>query len=181
MNEKVVLVNEHGEVQGLADKLEVHQQGKLHLAFSLMIFRDCEEAGRLTRQYLLQKRAAGKYHCANLWSNTCCSHPHPGETPADAVQRRVGEEMGIHQTLILEALDPVHYRAEMPNGLIEHEYDHVFVSHDELKGFEVNSAEVSDWAWVDVAELKGRLQSQPELFTPWLSLVLQRIEQGAWK
>lgn len=176
MHDKVVLVNEHGEAQGLADKLDAHRYGRLHLAFSLMIFRGSAE-GHLSRQYLLQKRAAGKYHGANLWSNTCCSHPHSGESPADAVQRRVAEEMGIYQTLSIQALEPVYYRAEMPNGLIEHEYDHVFVCNDELQSFEVNPEEVSEWAWVDARQLRRNIEKDPDLFTPWLGLVLQRIEQ----
>lgn len=180
MQDKVVLVNEHGEAQGLADKLDAHQQGRLHLAFSLMIFRDLGE-GHSPRQYLLQKRAAGKYHGANLWSNTCCSHPHSGESPTEAVRRRVAEEMGIYQPLSIRALEPVYYRAEMPNGLIEHEYDHVFVCNDELQSFEVNPEEVSEWAWVDAAQLHSDLDKDPGRFTPWLALVLRRIEQGETK
>lgn len=181
MNDKVVLVNSHGEGLGLMDKLEAHEKGMLHLAFSLMIFRDLGVAGRVRRQYLLQMRAASKYHGAKLWSNTCCSHPFDGEALEDAVQRRVGEELGIRQRLQLNAIEPLYYRAEMPNGLIEHEYDHIFLCSDELKHFEVNPAEVSQWQWVDADNLQRGLCLEPQLYTPWLPLVMQQIEGAVLK
>ena len=178
MNDKVVLVNEQGEVQGLADKLEAHEQGLLHLAFSLMIYREICTDGLATRQYLLQRRAATKYHGANLWSNTCCSHPVHGETPAAAAQRRVGEELGIRQILSLKAIEPLYYYAEMPNGLIEHEYDHIFVCSDALLPFDANQEEVSQWEWVDAENLHIDLCNSPERYTPWLPLVLRQIERA---
>ncbi len=181
MNDKVVLVNSRGEGLGLMDKLEAHEKGMLHLAFSLMIFLVFDDAGRQRRQYLLQMRAASKYHGASLWSNTCCSHPFEGEDLEDAVQRRVGEELGIRQRLQLNAIDPLYYRAEMPNGLIEHEYDHIFLCSDELKPFEVNPVEVSQWQWVDAENLQRCLCSAPQLYTPWLPLIMQQIERADLK
>jgi putative membrane protein len=44
---------------------------------------------------LIQRRALDKYHPSGLWTNTCCSHPLPGETNIDAANRRLMEEMGI--------------------------------------------------------------------------------------
>lgn len=176
MGNEVVLVNEQGQPLGTADKLAAHEQGLLHLAFSLMVYRDLNTEGGLVREFLLQKRAACKYHGANLWSNTCCSHPFKDEPPERAVQRRVGEELGIRQTLKLKAIAPLYYRAEMPNGLIEHEYDHIFLCSDELLSFDVNPEEVSQWEWVEAGHLRQCLLSTPELYTPWLALVLRQIE-----
>ncbi|WP_068499812.1 isopentenyl-diphosphate Delta-isomerase [Oleiphilus sp. HI0067] len=168
---ELVLVDEMGKKLGLADKLEAHQKGLLHLAFSLVVYRVVDGQ----REYLLQKRAATKYHGANLWSNTCCSHPFDEELPAAAVQRRVGEELGITQKLDLKELEPVLYRTEMQNGLIEHEYDHVFVSNDTIFDFELNPQEVSETAWVLESDLKTDLVKNPGKYTPWLPFVLGRI------
>lgn len=72
MIDQVVLVNEADEAIGLMPKLEAHQKGVLHRAFSVFIFNTKGEM-------LLQRRAFGKYHSEGLWSNTCCSHPLPDE------------------------------------------------------------------------------------------------------
>lgn len=175
MHNELVLVNEQGQALGTADKLAAHEQGLLHLAFSLMIYRDLQTEHGVLREFLLQKRAACKYHGANLWSNTCCSHPFKDELPAAAVQRRVGEELGIQQTLSLRALEPILYRAEMPNGLIEHEFDHVFISNDALAEFCLNPEEVSETCWLSANELKTAIAETPENYTPWLPLVLDRV------
>ncbi|MFM8243829.1 MAG: isopentenyl-diphosphate Delta-isomerase, partial [Crocinitomicaceae bacterium] len=83
----VVLVNELDQDLGVMEKLEAHQKGLLHRAFSVLIFNSNNEL-------LLQRRAFGKYHSEGLWTNTCCSHPYPGETILSAGKRRLKEEMG---------------------------------------------------------------------------------------
>ena len=62
-------------------KLEAHRLGQKHLAVSVFVF-----AGE---QLLIQRRADGKYHCGGQWANTCCTHPHWGESPADCARRRL--------------------------------------------------------------------------------------------
>ena len=84
--DNVILVNENDTQIGVCEKLEAHQKGLLHRAFSIFLFNS-------TNELLVQKRAATKYHSANLWSNTCCSHPAPGETIQEAAVRRLNEEM----------------------------------------------------------------------------------------
>jgi isopentenyl-diphosphate delta-isomerase len=77
----VVLVDEYGRDVTTEDgivctvgKLEAHQHGLLHRAISVFIFNGGDEL-------LLQQRAFDKYHSAGKWSNTCCTHPLPGELP----------------------------------------------------------------------------------------------------
>ncbi|HLS30493.1 MAG TPA: isopentenyl-diphosphate delta-isomerase, partial [Flavobacteriaceae bacterium] len=86
--EKVILVNEKDEPIGLMEKIEAHEKGLLHRAFSVFIYNDKNEI-------MLQQRAAHKYHSPGLWTNTCCSHPREGETVEDAGKRRLQEEMGF--------------------------------------------------------------------------------------
>src|SRR5215468_430433 len=115
--EQVILVNELDEEIGTMEKLSAHEQGVLHRAISVFIFN---EKGEM----LLQQRASRKYHSGGLWTNACCSHPHPGEATHAAALRRLKEEMGF-ETSLKKAFDFV-YKTSFDNGLTEHEFDHVF-------------------------------------------------------
>src|SRR3990167_3018254 len=92
--EYVILVDEHDQEIGQAEKLSAHQKNLLHRAFSIFIFHRTPQL-----ELLLQQRALVKYHSAGLWTNTCCSHPHPGETVIQAGERRLQEEIGIRTSL----------------------------------------------------------------------------------
>ena len=118
LNDYVILVNEQDEEIGVCEKLKAHLDGTLHRAFSVFIFND---AGDL----LLQQRHPGKYHSGGLWSNTCCSHPRPGEMVEDAAHRRLQEEMGM--ACDLHRLFGFIYHSQLGSNLYEHEYDHVFI------------------------------------------------------
>ena len=72
--EFVVLVDAHDREIGVCGKLEAHLRGELHRALSVVVVN-----GR--GEWLLHRRAATKYHSPGLWTNTCCSHPRPGEAP----------------------------------------------------------------------------------------------------
>lgn len=156
--EDVILVNDHDEVLGSMEKLEAHRTGVLHRAFSIFLWDD---RGRL----LLQRRALGKYHSAGLWTNTCCSHPRPGEGAAAAAHRRLQEEMGI--VCELEHRFSFIYKARLDNGLIEHEFDHVFFGRSAATPAP-DPMEVCDWRYVDIATLDEEMRSAPERFTVWL-------------
>jgi isopentenyl-diphosphate delta-isomerase len=169
--EKVVLVNENDEEVGTMDKLEAHHQGALHRAFSIFLF---DHEGRL----LLQRRALGKYHSGGLWTNTCCSHPRPGETIEHAAGRRLREEMGM--TAELEHRFTFIYKADVGQGLIEHELDHVLFGRstgDPLP----DPNEVVEWRYVDIQDLQRELSAGPEHFTAWLHrcwpLVLEQLHE----
>jgi isopentenyl-diphosphate delta-isomerase len=110
------LFNRYGDVSTIG-KMEAHGRGLLHRAISMFIFNDRNEL-------LLQRRAAGKYHSPGKWSNTCCTHPLPGEAPWNAALRRLSEEMGLVATLT--EVFTFSYRADVGNGFIENEFDHVF-------------------------------------------------------
>lgn len=163
--EEVILVNENDEVIGTMPKMEAHLQGKLHRAFSVFIFNS-------SGQLLLQQRALDKYHSAGKWTNTCCSHPKPEEETADAAARRLGEEMGMECRL--SAVFNFCYQAEVGNGLIENEYDHVyFGTSDHLP--HPNPEEVSAFRYVDMDELKADLTEHPENYTAWLRISFEQI------
>jgi len=164
--QEIILVNERDEPVGTMEKMEAHQKGLLHRAFSVFIF---DTAGKM----LLQQRAAEKYHGAHLWTNACCSHPYPGEAIEAAAQRRLHEELGI-QASIKEIFSFVYY-AHVENGLIEHEYDHVFAGIYE-GSFEPANNEVADYYYEDMEELKKTIRLQPQKFTSWFKIAFPKIE-----
>lgn len=165
MIEEVILVNTSDEVIGTMPKLEAHLQGKLHRAFSIFIFTS-------SGQLLLQQRAFDKYHSPGEWTNTCCSHPKPGEKTDDAAIRRLQEEMGMECKM--EAVFSFRYEAEVGDGLIENEYDHVyFGTSDSLP--QPNAEEVSAFRYTDMEELKADLIEHPENYTAWLKISFEQV------
>ncbi|QRR00968.1 isopentenyl-diphosphate Delta-isomerase [Dyadobacter sandarakinus] len=165
MSDQVVLVNEEDEAIGLMPKLEAHQKGVLHRAFSVFVFNSKGEM-------LLQRRAFGKYHSEGLWSNTCCSHPLDGETTYLGAVRRLREEMGI--TAELNFLFTFQYRASLENGLTEHELDHVFWGvTDDLP--ELNPEEASDFRYLTTSEIRADVAANPGAYTEWFKICLSEV------
>lgn len=163
----LVLVNEQDNPVGTMEKMEAHEKGLLHRAFSVLIFN---EQGEL----LLQQRAHNKYHCGGLWTNTCCSHPYPGEEVKDAALRRLKEEMGIECDL-QKSFDFI-YRAEFDNGLTEHEYDHVFFGVFSGEPV-INIDEVADWKYLSPEALKKDLAKNPDHYTPWFKIIVAEMDK----
>ncbi|MES3629771.1 MAG: isopentenyl-diphosphate Delta-isomerase [Longimonas sp.] len=169
MRNRVVLVDAHDVPVGLADKLEAHQQGWLHRAFSAFVF---DPKGRL----LLQQRNVKKYHSGGLWSNTCCSHPLPNEPVEAAVQRRMQEEMGFQCDL--HPAFRFTYRAVLSDTMIEHEYDHVFIGKA-TPDVHPNPDEVQDWAWMEPAVLINDINEHPDRYTAWFRICIERVLRAA--
>jgi isopentenyl-diphosphate delta-isomerase len=155
--ELVILVDGNDNVVGTEDKLATHRAGVLHRAFSVIIWDKRE-------RLLLQKRNVRKYHSGGLWANACCGHPRPDENVAAAASRRLEEEMGFRCPL--EALGTIQYRAELDNGMIEHELVHVFRG---IYDGEVlpNSDEVESYRWSRLEDVRSDIDEKPEHFTAW--------------
>jgi isopentenyl-diphosphate Delta-isomerase len=165
MEQKVILVDEEDVVKGAAGKMEVHEKGLLHRAFSVFIFNAKGEM-------LLQQRAMHKYHSGGLWTNACCSHPQPGEETAAAALRRLKEEMGFDTEL--EKLFDFVYKAEFDNGLTEHEFDHVYVGeYDGAIGY--SKEEVMAYRYCSMQEVIDSLRSNPEQYTAWFRVAFPKI------
>jgi isopentenyl-diphosphate delta-isomerase len=161
-DERVILVDADDAAIGTAGKLEAHERGELHRAFSVFIVNTGNEL-------LLQRRAEEKYHGGGLWSNSCCGHPRPGEGTAAAARRRLGEEMGIDCPL--ERVFSFTYRAEMAGGLTEHEIDHVFVGRYDGEP-RPDPREVGAWEWVSPERIRRDLAANPGAYTPWFERAL---------
>lgn len=165
MQENVILVNENDIQIGEMEKIKAHEEGLLHRAFSVFIFNSKGEL-------LLQQRAFDKYHSGGKWTNTCCSHPRPNELTSNAANRRLMEEMNLSCDLNYEF--GFTYKAEFENGLIEHEYDHVyFGTTDDLPL--PNKDEVADWKYVQIATLEDDITTNPDSYTPWFKICFNRM------
>ncbi|HET9425175.1 MAG TPA: isopentenyl-diphosphate Delta-isomerase [Gemmatimonadaceae bacterium] len=163
--ERVILVDEEDRELGSEEKLRAHEAGALHRAVSVFLFDD---QGRL----LLQQRAEGKYHSAGLWSNTCCGHPRPGESAADAAARRLREEMGIACDLTPRFV--FRYRAGLDGGLTEHELDHVFTGR--FTGTpSPDPREVEAWGWMSLPALAADCETSPHRYSAWLPIAVREI------
>ena len=169
----VVLVNENDEDIGIMEKLQAHEEGLLHRAFSVFIVR--EDNNEI--EFLLQQRATCKYHSGGLWSNTCCSHPNPKEELLKAADRRLFEELGI-KNAELQMVDKFIYRAELDNNLCEHELDHIIIGKlsNEHKKFTSNPDEVMASKWISANELYQQVRDNPEQFTAWLPLAIDKLQ-----
>ena len=175
MADNVILVDEQDRELGLMEKMEAHRKGLLHRAFSVFVLNP---EGEL----LLQQRATHKYHSGGLWTNTCCSHPRKDESVVTAAHRRLMEEMGFdcHIDKLLEFT----YRAELDKGMIEHEYDHLFVGYYDKDPL-INTEEVSDWRWLPLDQVKAGIESNGDQYTEWFKIIFERfintVKDRMWK
>jgi isopentenyl-diphosphate delta-isomerase len=149
------------------EKMEAHRSHAFHLAVSVFVFRGDD--------LLIQRRAAGKYHCGGQWANTCCSHPNWGESVACAASRRLREELGFD--LPLDPVRIVEYEADVGDGLWEHERVHMFLGRAEGDGPAIapDPDEVSETRWIAPAALRAEIAATPEAFTPWFRIYVERF------
>lgn len=161
---EVILVDQHDNPTGKMEKQEVHEKGLMHRAVTVYVFN---RKGEL----LLQRRAASKYHCGGMWSNTCCGHPFPGEATLHAAERRLREEMGLR--LSLSPVFEVSYNMALNNGLTEHEYGHVFFAVTDRHP-QLNVQEADGWRYSPLTQLQAEVAASPARFTPWFLFTLQQ-------
>jgi isopentenyl-diphosphate delta-isomerase len=168
--EKLILVDESDRAIGTGEKRAVHFQGALHRSFSVIILNSKGEA-------LLQRRAKRKYHSGGMWSNTCCGHPHPGESVLEAAHRRLGEEMGIDCEL--KEIFTFQYRSALNNSMTENEYDHVLLGWWDGLSPQPHPDEVSDWKWVRLEDLRADMTANPDHYTYWFRILIEEMKQRA--
>ena len=163
----VILVDEQDNEIGTCEKMKAHELGLLHRAFSVFIFNSKGEM-------MLQQRAEHKYHSGGLWTNACCSHPYPGESALAAANRRLQEEMGF--TASVKKIFDFKYEAPFSNGLIEHEFDHVFVGEYE-GAVNLNTSEVKDYTFKSVSAIESDLELHADKYTAWFHLAFPKVKK----
>lgn len=165
--EYVILVDKNDSPLGTMEKMEAHEKGLLHRAFSVFLFNDKKEL-------LLQQRAFSKYHSGGLWTNTCCSHPRENETVEQAAKRRLMEEMGLKAEVQKEF--SFIYKAKLDNNLTEHELDHVLIGT--YNGIpDINPNEVANWKYMSMKDIEKDMEEAPESYTEWFKIVFNEVQE----
>jgi isopentenyl-diphosphate delta-isomerase len=165
VNELILVDNLDNEI-GYGSIEDCHSGGlKRHRAFSVFLFNDRGEM-------LITQRSAGKKTWPLFWSNACCSHPRRGETCESAARRRLVEELGI--SVDVQFLFKFEYDAQYDEIWGEHELDWVFDGSYSGQ-IQPNAEELMDWKFVPIAELLDQIRQNPERFTPWFLLSLERV------
>ena len=165
--EYVLLVNKNDQPLGTMEKITAHEKGELHRAFSVFVFNNRGEL-------MLQRRATEKYHSGGLWTNTVCSHPKAGEDVAASAKRRMMEEMGFECEI--SKVFKFIYKSDVGDGLIEHEYDHVFFGYSDEEP-NPNPEEVEGWKYVDMDWLNKDVTENPGNYTVWFRIALKEVIQ----
>ena len=165
--EEVVLVDKNDNPLGTMEKMQAHEKGVLHRAFSVFIYNS-------NKEMMLHRRAFSKYHSQGLWTNACCSHPRINETTEETAHRRLKEEMGFDCKLKEEF--SFLYKADVGDGLLEHEFDHVFFGEFDGKP-EINPDEVAEWKFVNPEILKEEIKTHPEKYTEWFKIAFEKISK----
>lgn len=165
-NRRIALVDTNDEIIGYDEKLKVHEEGKLHRAFSVFVFN---AQGEL----LLQQRALSKYHSPGLWTNTCCSHLLEGMTIEACIHDRLQFEMGFDCPADYKF--KFTYQTPFDNGLTEYETDHVYFATWEGTP-EFNPDEVAASKWISISDLKSDMKAHPEKYTYWFKYIMEHHE-----
>lgn len=191
MNENCIVLDWNDTAIGAGTKKLCHlmeniNQGLLHRAFSVFLF---DSDGKL----LLQQRATEKITFADLWTNTCCSHPlcvddelglngsleSKIEGARTAAVRKLEHELGIPPQEVeskgeFHFLNRIHYMAPSDGAWGEHEIDYILIYQlrkGETLTVEPSTNEVRDIAWVSQEELKQMFADGNLKFTPWFKLI----------
>ncbi|GAA3080717.1 isopentenyl-diphosphate Delta-isomerase [Streptosporangium carneum] len=168
-----MLVDPAGNAIGTAPKATVHgTETPLHLAFSSYVFDDL---GRI----LLTRRASHKTTWPGVWTNSCCGHPLPGESLADAVVRRLSYELGLGVGGVDLLLPRFSYRAVMDSGIVERELCPVYRAVVTTEAVP-NPEEVEAVRWMPWKEFTAEVLGDRLAISPWCrEQVPHLVELGA--
>jgi len=167
--EQIALVNMSDEITGYEEKMQVHQKGLLHRAFSILIFNSKGEL-------MLHRRAMDKYHSGGLWTNACCSHLTQEERMESYIHARLQYEMGFDCELMF--VKKFHYKTDFGDGMTENEIDHIYVGLHENDP-SPNSSEVCQWEWCNINNLQTDMERKPEKYTYWFrNIVANHLEEA---
>lgn len=167
-NDELILVDEHDQIIGYADKVKTHYEKLRHRAFSLFLFDKNKQT------LLLHQRALNKYHSGGLWTNSCCSHPRKNETLLEAVVRRAKQELGVDLDVQqLHIAGKFTYFADF-GDLAEYEIDNVVYTYvDDNIVLEVDKDEIADYKWETVQFICEDLDRHSSKYSAWFSKAFQ--------
>lgn len=83
------------------------------------------------------------------------------------------EELGF-ETSVNPAFSFI-YKAALDNELTEYEFDHVLIGEYDGQVFP-NKAEVADYCYMNMDELRGNMAKHPDHYTEWFKIALPMLE-----
>lgn len=177
MTELIQYVDESGQLTGeTEEKLAAHHaHTRRHLAFSFYGF---DASGR----FLATQRAHSKKVWPDVWTNTCCGHPAPGETAQQAIRRRLDYEVGITDATDVQCLLPAYMYTTPPyNGIVENEFCPVYIGRIPTD-FTPNASEVEAYEWMTWPEYVADLAANPDKYSYWTKDQVQQMHDAvvAW-
>ncbi|MBI2008686.1 isopentenyl-diphosphate Delta-isomerase, partial [Candidatus Amesbacteria bacterium] len=168
-NVDLVLVNDKDRIVGYKEKFETHKLPvSLHRAISVVIL---DPTGN---KMMLQKRTKIKPTWPLFWSNACCTHPYREEDYLESATRRIREEMGFD--VALRELFRFIYQTEYDDIWGENEYDVIFEGVYQ-GSVNPNPEEAAEWKWIPINELLLEIKQNPDVYTPWFKVILERKYQ----
>ena len=174
MIEQIVFVNPDGTPTGeVGPKLESHTgDTQMHLAFSCYVFNDKGE-------FLVTQRAHVKKVWPDVWTNSVCGHPAPGEDIVDAIRRRLDYELGMQATGFEVVLPTYTYKTPPYNGIIEHEFCPVYVARATSEP-KPNPDEVEAFKWLAWDEYVAATEADTtEVWSWWCKDQLGQLQDLA--
>ena len=165
MEEYVILVDQNDNPIGKEEKVKCHlPNGKLHRAFSALIFND---EGKL----LLTKRSESKMLWPNDWDGTVASHPREYETYVSSAERRMPEEIGIDCKM--NYVNKFEYHVPYKDIGSENEICGTLIGTiDSFDNSRLIKDEISDIKWINPDELKNELEQNRDAYCPWMAIAL---------
>ncbi len=134
------IVNEKGEVTGLAPRSRIHGDPALmHRVAHVLVFNG-------KGQILLQKRSMKKDVAPGMWDTSVGGHVDPGESPEEAARREMLEELGVQSPLKF-------LHSYIHSNAYETELVHTFLAIKD-GGFKFDPGEIDEIRFWDLEEIK---------------------------
>jgi len=159
--ELIVLVDDQDRPIATRAKHLVHNSHTpLHRGFSVFVFGPGQTL-------LLQQRSRFKVTWPLVWSNSCCGHPGPGESPENAASRRLADELGLrlNPADISVILPDYRYRCEL-DGMVENEFCPVMAVFTG-QAPTPQPSEVEATRYVAWPAFLAEAKSAPQHYSPW--------------
>ena len=188
MKEMCILVDESDIPIGHDTKYNCHiDEGKLHRAFSVLIFNSNNEI-------LLQKRSSEKITFPGVWANACCSHPlhtkeellTDGVGTKNAAKRKLEQELGIDVSGIsqddFKFITRMLYEARADAKWIEREIDHILVLKKDLE-IKHNTNEIDEVRWISYENFDSeitKIEDEGGIIAPWFKLIIDNFLKELW-
>ena len=138
--ELLEIINEKGEVMGLAPRSRIHGDPTLmHRVAHVLVLNG-------KGQILLQKRSMKKDVAPGRWDTSVGGHVDPGESPEEAARREMLEELGVEG-----AIELLH--SYIHSNAYETELVYTFLARRE-DGFKFDPAEIDEIRFWDLEEIR---------------------------